>query len=228
MQAYADAHAYRSNNSHELSRACEMLDRYLLETQNALLRPVALKLNSRGVAADALTLIGFLFGFGSAVFIAIGFTGTALIPIVFNRLFDGLDGAVARLAGPTDRGAFLDIVLDFAFYAMVPLAFAVANPTQNAMAACLLLASFMGTASSFLAFAVIAAKRGATSTSFPQKGIYYLGGLTEGTETIVAFTAMCLWPDRFPIIATAFSALALLTTLMRWLWGWRVFSESKL
>ncbi|MFZ2155977.1 MAG: CDP-alcohol phosphatidyltransferase family protein [Bradyrhizobium sp.] len=205
-----------------------MLDRYLLEAQNALLRPVALKLNSRGVAADALTLTGFLFGVGSAVFVATGFAGTALIPIALNRLFDGLDGAVARLAGPTDRGAFLDIALDFAFYAMVPLAFAAANPTQNAMAACLLLASFMGTASSFLAFAVIAAKRGATSVSFPQKGIYYLGGLTEGTETIVAFTVMCLWPNQFPIVATVFSALALLTTMMRWLWGWRAFSELKL
>ncbi len=228
MRAYADTHAYRSNNRHEFSRAFEMLDRYLLEAQNALLRPVALQLSSRGVAADALTLIGFLFGVGSAIFIATGFAGTALILIALNRLFDGLDGAVARLAGPTDRGAFLDIALDFAFYAMVPLAFAVANPTQNAMAACLLLASFMGTASSFLAFAVIAAKRGATSTSFPQKGIYYLGGLTEGTETIVAFTAMCLWPNQFPIIATVFSVLALLTTMMRWLWGWREFSESKL
>lgn len=205
-----------------------MLDRYLLEAQNALLRPVALKLNSRGVAADALTLTGFLFGVGSAVFVATGFAGTALIPIALNRLFDGLDGAVARLAGPTDRGAFLDIALDFAFYAMVPLAFAAANPTRNAMAACLLLASFMGTASSFLAFAVIAAKRGATSASFPQKGIYYLGGLTEGTETIVAFTVMCLWPNQFPIVATVFSALVLLTTMMRWLWGWRAFSELKL
>lgn len=228
MQAYADTHANRSNNGHELSRACEMLDRYLLEAQNALLRPVALKLNSRGVAADALTLSGFVFGVGSTVLIATGFAGTALIPFFVNRLFDGLDGAVARLAGPTDRGAFLDIALDFAFYALVPLAFALADPTRNAMAACLLLASFMGTASSFLAFAVIAAKRGATSTSFPQKGIYYLGGLTEGTETIVAFTVMCLWPSQFPIVATVFSALALLTTLTRWLWGWRAFSELKL
>ena len=205
-----------------------MLDRYLLEAQNALLRPVALRLHSRGVAADGLTLAGFFFGVGSAVLIATGLAGAALIPIAINRLFDGLDGAVARLAGPTDRGAFLDIALDFAFYAMVPLSFAVANPTQNAMAACLLLASFMGTASSFLAFAVIAAKRGATSLRFPQKGIYYLGGLTEGTETILAFTAMCLWPNQFPIIATVFSALALMTAVIRWLWGWRAFSESKL
>ena len=205
-----------------------MLDRYLLGVQNSLRRPVAVRLSSYGVAADALTVTGFLFGVGSVALIVTGHDRTALIPFSLNRLFDGLDGAVARLTGPTDRGAFLDIALDFAVYAMIPLAFALADPTQNAMAACLLLASFMGTASSFLAFAVIAAKRGATSTCFPQKGIYYLGGLTEGTETIAAFTAMCLWPGHFPAIATVFSALAVLTTLMRWSWGWRVFSESNL
>ena len=205
-----------------------MLDRYLLGVQNSLLRPIAARLSSYGVAADALTVTGFLFGVSSAALIMAGHDRTALIPFFINRLLDGLDGAVARLTGPTDRGAFLDIALDFAIYAMIPLAFALADPTQNAMAACLLLASFMGTASSFLAFAVIAAKRGATSTGFPQKDIYYLGGLTEGTETIAAFTAMCLWPDHFPAIATVFAALAVLTTLMRWSWGWRAFSESNL
>ena len=204
-----------------------MLDRQLSAVQAAFLRPIAARLSSCGVAADTLTVTGFMFGAGSAVLIGTGFEKTALIPFFVNRLVDGLDGAVARLTGPTDRGAFLDIALDFAFYAMVPLAFAIANPADNAMAACLLLASFMGTASSFLAFAVIAAKRGVSSTHFPQKGIYYLGGLTEGTETVIAFTAMCLWPGQFPIIATVFAVLALLTTLMRWFWGWRVFSEPK-
>ena len=205
-----------------------MLDRYLLGAQNALLHPVAARLSRWGVAADALTLTGFLLGVGSAVLIAAGFERIALIPFFFNRLFDGLDGAVARLTRPTDRGAFLDIALDFAFYAMVPMAFAIRNPTDNGLAACLLLASFIGTASSFLAFAAIAAKRGCVSTSFPQKGIFYLGGLTEGTETIAAFTAMCLWPDHFPMIAIVFAALAFLTTVMRWLWGWRAFSELEL
>lgn len=204
-----------------------MIDRYLLGVQNELLGPVAWQLKSRGFTADALTLIGFLFGVGCAVLIAVGFPKAALVLMTLNRLSDGLDGAVARLAGPTDRGAFLDIALDFGFYAMVPLAFAIANPDQNAIPACLLLASFIGSASSFLAFAVIAAKHGIASTGFPRKGIYYLGGLTEGTETIVAFTVMCLWPNQFPIIATVFSALALLTTLMRWWWGWCAFSEVK-
>jgi len=40
--------------------------------------------------------------------------------LLANRVVDGLDGAVARATVATVRGAFLDIVLDFAFYAAFP------------------------------------------------------------------------------------------------------------
>ena len=205
-----------------------MIDRHFLGVQNALCRPIAVRLCAHGVTADTLTVIGFSFGIGSAVLISLKFYELALIPFFLNRVFDGLDGAVARLTKPTDRGAFLDIALDFSFYAMIPTAFALANPGSNALPASILLASFMGTASSFLAFAVIAAKRGTRSVEFPQKGIYYLGGLTEGAETIFAFTAMCIWPHFFPTIAIVFSILAAVTTVMRWSRGWITFSESGL
>ncbi len=55
--------------------------------------------------------------------------------IAASRLADGLDGELARVTAPTDRGAFLDITLDFLFYASVPLAFAWADPAANALAA---------------------------------------------------------------------------------------------
>ncbi len=202
-----------------------MIDRYVLDFQHASLRPFATRLVSLGISADALTVIGFAFGVVSAGLVTKGAVGWALLAFLLSRLLDGLDGAVARLVGPSDRGAFMDIALDFAIYALIPLSFAVADPALNALAASLLLAAFMGTSSSFLAFAAIAAKRGVASVSFPHKGIYYLGGLTEGAETIVAFTAMYVWPVHFPVIATIFAGLALLTTLMRWWWGWRIFSE---
>src|SRR5690606_36302697 len=125
--------------------------------------------------------------------------GLALL--LASRLMDGLDGAVARATQPTDRGGFLDITLDFLFYASIPLAFAVADPARNALPAAVLLAAFIGTASSFLAFAIVAEKHRITSTAFPDKSFYFLGGLTEATETLVAFAAMCLWPTAFPLIA---------------------------
>jgi phosphatidylglycerophosphate synthase len=138
-----------------------------------------------------------------------------------SRLADGLDGAVARLTQPTDRGAFLDITLDFLFYASIPLAFAVADPAANALPAAVLLAAFVGTGSSFLAFAVLAERRGMKSVQYPQKGIYYLGGLTEATETLLCFALMCLWPMHFAWWAYGFATLCAMTIATRIVGGWR-------
>jgi hypothetical protein len=123
-----------------------------------------------------------------------------------------------------DRGAFIDITLDFAFYALVPVGFALADPDANALAAAVLIAAFVGTGSSFLAFAAVAARHGRTATAFPTKGIHYLGGLTEGFETIVVFGAMCLIPAAFAGLAFVFSAACAVTTVLRWRQGWTAFA----
>ena len=141
-----------------------------------------------------------------------------------SRLCDALDGAVARQTRVTDAGGFLDIALDFLFYASIPLAFAWSDPARNALPAAVLLAAFVGTGSSFLAFAVIAAKRGLTSLDYPDKSFYFLGGLTEATETLACFAAMCFWPEFFIELAYGFAALCAVTTAMRLWWGWRAFS----
>ncbi len=128
---------------------------------------------------------------------------------------------------PRDRGAFLDIGLDFVFYGTIPLAFGIADPDSNALAAATLLAAFVGTGSSFLAYAIIAEKRGLKSTEYPTKSFYYLGGLAEGTETIACFLAMCLWPQHFAALAYFYAALCLITTITRLLAGWHAFAEPK-
>lgn len=181
---------------------------------------MAVFLHQRSVGADGLTLSGFAIGLTAVPALGFQLYGLALAAILASRIFDALDGAVARLAGPTERGAFLDITLDFAFYASIPLAFALADPTANALPAAVLLATFVGTGSSFLAFAALAAKRGLKSDVFPKKGIYYLTGLTEGTETIGAFVLMCLFPAAFPAIAYAFALACLVTTFARLRQGW--------
>jgi phosphatidylglycerophosphate synthase len=199
-----------------------MLDRAAI----ALLRPglqrLAGVLVRAGIGADAVTLCGFALGMGAAVAIARGAPLAGLALLLASRLMDGLDGAVARLTQPTDRGAFLDITLDFLFYASIPLAFAVAYPPANALPAAVLLAAFIGTGSSFLASAVLAEKRGLKNEDYPNKGIYYLGGLTEATETLLCFVAMCLWPQHFALWAYGFALLCLLTIVTRLLGGWRV------
>jgi phosphatidylglycerophosphate synthase len=201
-----------------------MLDRQALLLLQPALGALAGSLHRRGYTANQVSLTGFGFGLVSAVMIATGEIDWAVVPLLLNRLCDGLDGEVARLAGPTERGAFLDITLDFIFYAGVPLAFAFCDPARNALAAAALLAAFIGTGVTFLAFAIMAEKRGEKSNAYPSKAFYYLGGLTEGTETIICFTLMCLWPQQFWLFAWIYAAMCVVTTVTRMVAGWKQFT----
>ncbi len=198
-----------------------MLDRAIQQALRPVMTQAARGLVRLGVGANAISVAGFAIGLAAAAAIALQHFGVGLALLLLSRLMDGLDGAVARATQPTDRGGFLDITLDFLFYAAIPLAFAIAAPASNALPAAVLLASFMGTGSSFLAFAAIAEKRGLTDTALPGKSFYFLGGLTEATETIAAFAAMCLWPQWFAPIAYGFAALCGITTALRIFWGWQ-------
>ena len=197
-----------------------MLDRWAVAALRGPMNGAARGLVRTGVGANGVTLTGFVIGMAAAAAIALGRPLTGLGLMVASRLADGLDGAVARLTQPTDRGAFLDIALDFLFYASIPLAFALADPAANALAAAVLLAAFIGTGSSFLAFAVMAERRGLHTAAHPNKGLYYLGGLTEATETLLGFGLMCVWPQHFAALAYGFAALCALTIATRLWAGW--------
>lgn len=192
-----------------------MLDRRAQALIVPLLRRLAVGCARLGITADALTWTGFAIGIAAAAAIALQAPLLGLALIGASRLCDGLDGAVARLTHTTDRGAFLDVALDFLFYASIPLAFAVADPAANALASAVLLTAYIGTGSSFLAFAVFAQQRGLRSTAFPDKGLYYLGGLTEATETYACYALMCLVPQHYAWWAYGFAALCAVTTGMR-------------
>jgi phosphatidylglycerophosphate synthase len=200
-----------------------MFDRQMLALTKPFVDDVARRIHQAGWSANKVSLAGFGFGVLAAVMIVAGFVASAAVPLIINRICDGLDGAVARRESPTDRGAFLDITLDFLFYAGIPLAFAICNPSVNALPAAVLLASFIGTGVSFLAYAIIAEKRGEKSTAYPSKAFYYLGGLTEGTETIACFVLMCLMRDWFPLLAYAYAAMCSVTTVTRMVAGWQRF-----
>ena len=201
-----------------------MLDRYATALIKPAVTVVGQRLARAGVTADQLTLVGFLIGLSAAFLIASGAYMTGATGIFLSRICDALDGAVARQGAATDRGGFLDIALDFLFYASIPLAFAFSDPTRNALAAATLLAAFVGTASGFLAFAAVAAKRGLHSTDYPDKSLYFLGGLTEATETLAMFTAMCIWPQHFATLAYVFAAACCITIATRLWYGWKALA----
>lgn len=198
-----------------------MLDKYLVPVLKQPLKRLAQPLARRGITADQITTAGFVIGLLAVVAVASGHPLVALILLLLNRLADGLDGELARLEKPTAAGGYLDITLDFIFYAVFPLGFAVAHPETNALPAAVLIASFVGTGASFLAFATQADKLAIVSPDFHYKSLYYLDGLAEGTETIVCFALMCLLPAWFALIAWAFAALCLITAINRVYNGYR-------
>lgn len=202
-----------------------MLDARLRPWIDPLLDRLGRPLAATGISADMVTLAGFALGLGAVAALAAGAYGTALLLILGSRLLDGIDGAVARATAPTDFGGFLDIVCDFVFYAAIPLGFALAAP-ENALAATFLAVSFMGTGSSFLAYAVLAAKHGVTTEIRGRKSFYYLGGLTEGFETILCFTLMCLMPSAFVPIAWVFGTMCWITAVTRVLAAREAFGRS--
>lgn len=195
-----------------------VFDRYLHPRVKPLLNRIAATIDRPEVTPDRISLAGFLIGALALPFLAMQWYPAALLVIVINRLFDGLDGALARRRNLSDAGGFLDIALDFLFYALVPFGFVLASPALNAVAGAWLLFAFIGTGSSFLAFAAVADKYKLENLDYPHKSFYYLGGLTEGAETILVFVLFCLFPAYFPLLAWFFGALCWFTTLTR-VWG---------
>jgi phosphatidylglycerophosphate synthase len=201
-----------------------MLDAKLRPLIDPPLNAVGRRLARWGVTANGLTFTGLALGLGGAAAIAFGHIGWGLALIIANRLADGLDGAVARVRGPSDLGGYFDIVADFAFYVSIPLGFGVLSPA-NTLPALVLVASFVLTGVSFLAFAVIAGKRGATTEAHGKKSFFYSTGLAEGTETIAVFIAMCLFPAWFGLIAYGYAALCVLTVFQRSAMAARAFTD---
>jgi phosphatidylglycerophosphate synthase len=172
-------------------------------------------LAARGVPADGASLVGLAIGLLAVPALALGWYGLALLLVLLNRLIDGVDGPIARHGTPTPFGGYLDIMCDMAFYAAVPVGFALANPA-NAVWAAILLASFVCSGASFLGRAVLALQLGeAYDGKRGRKSFFHAAGLIEGSETIAAFVLFCLFPAFFPWLAGVFAALCVWTSAAR-------------
>lgn len=202
-----------------------MLDPLFVKAIKIPLDRAGIALAARGVSANTLTLGGFSVGLLGAVAIAYEFYLLGLALILLNRIGDGLDGAVARATRQTDFGGYLDIVLDFIAYSAIAGGFALSNPAHTT-AGIVLMVSFMGTASAFLAFAVIAAKRGLSTEARGRKSFFYVGGIAEGSETIAYFIIVCVWPELFVVATWIFVAMCWLTVAQRILQANDVFGEA--
>ncbi|MEL6527200.1 MAG: CDP-alcohol phosphatidyltransferase family protein, partial [Chloroflexota bacterium] len=108
-----------------------MLDKQLRYVKEDVLTPVARTVGEHFTPTQ-LTLIGGVIGVGAAV---AGWQGMYVLGLglwLVNRVFDGLDGAVARLFNKqSDIGAYIDIMVDDTVYALVPIGLALAVNEQS-------------------------------------------------------------------------------------------------
>ena len=192
-----------------------MLDGWARQRIDPALNKTARALVRIGATPNAITIASCLIGLAAAAAIAAGDLYVGLFLLLISRLGDGLDGAVAKITGSTDFGGFLDIVLDFVFYGAIPLGFVLLDPAANAIAGAVLIFSFYVNGASFLAYAVMAEKRGQTTHARGTKSLFFTTGLAEATETILFFIAFCLLPAWFPVLACVFAALTFYTALSR-------------
>ena len=202
-----------------------MLDSHIRNIIDKPLNNIASLLSKFGIKSNHITFFALIPAIISVYAIINEGWLLAISMIMLNRLCDGLDGAVARQTKTYDIGAYIDIVFDFIFYASIPMAFALQNPEENAIAAIILIFTFMGTGSSFLAYAIFAHKYNVSSDMKQKKGFYYIGGLTEGTETIACFLLMCIFHDYFIYLAYGYASLCLLTTITRIIAAFADFKE---
>ncbi len=201
-----------------------MLDSAVIKRIRTPINIIGKFLGSKGISANQMSSTGFMIGICAVPAIVFHAYEWALLFILINRVCDGLDGAIARAKGITDAGGFLDISLDFVFYAAIPFSFILADPDNNAIPGAFLLFSFFGAGCSFLAFAVMAEKQKISDPIYENKSIYYLSGLTEGTETIICFILMVVFPSWFSVIAYTFSFMCCLTALSRIYGGFTLLS----
>lgn len=102
-----------------------MVDERLRGLKDRLLSPLVRHLEGRGVTPLRLTLTGTLFGLAAFLTASLRWWPVALVLWLINRLFDGLDGALARRCGKgSDLGGYLDILADFLVYALLPIGIA--------------------------------------------------------------------------------------------------------
>lgn len=211
-----------------------MFDARLRPLIDMPLNAIARTLSGTGITPNFITGVGFFLGLLAAGCLVLKLDYAALVLILGSRFMDGLDGAVARHAAPrsrhpnaksqeSDLGGYYDIVSDFLFYSGIILAFAIGRPEYALMAAFLIFC-FVGTGSSFLAYAIIAAKQGRTDGDAQgKKSFFYLTGITEGSETIMVLCLICIFPASFNMIAAIFGTLCLMTTMGRVLQARRDF-----
>ena len=222
-----------------------MFDPLLRPVKERVIYPLARLVGER-ISPIILTIAGMLLGLGAAFAVALNAVGVALVLWLVSRLFDGLDGVVARRQGTqSDFGGYVDLLLDSVVYAAVPLALALrADSVAAYVATLVLLGVFYVNIVSWTVLSTILekrraeeARRGAQAqgTAAPNGGhadaprmttITMHSGIIEGSETLAFYTLFLIVPGAYVLLSAVMAAATLVTVGQRLVWARRTLAPA--
>ncbi len=199
-----------------------MLDSTLRPYITPSLDKIAEKIDSFGIHANILTITALLTGLIGCFFVAIQSYFFGLIVILTSRLIDGLAGAMARRAGQSTFGSFLDSVCKTVFYAAFVFFFVLTLPVHM-MAGLFLLFSYCVLWAGAAGYTAMMDSRIRTSGHESPGGAINLVG---HTEIILLMVITCLFPALFSVMAFLFGILCWITVFSRAMQGWYAFGQN--
>ncbi|RMF46775.1 MAG: CDP-alcohol phosphatidyltransferase family protein [Anaerolineae bacterium] len=200
-----------------------MFDNSLRMWKDRLGTPLAERMEH--VPPNGITWAALFLGLAAAGMAATGWYWGALVFWLLNRALDGLDGLLARLhEQQSDFGGYLDILLDFTVYALIPigLAWSVGGKAVY-LTLSLMLASFYVNSASWMYLAALLEKR-AARTPETQTSVVMPAGLIGGFETVVAYCLFLCFPAQASVLFSGFAALVIFTAFQRLAWAWKAIT----
>ncbi len=201
-----------------------MLDQ---RSRRALTRPldgVAAALDRPWISPNGITLVGLLLGLSAAFAAGRALWGIALLLWLSRCLADGVDGPLARRRArksgtlPSASGGYLDICSDFAVYGAFVVGVGIG--VGDLLPFMVVLLAYYLNGSVFLAFSSLAEKTGHELND--GRSLSFLGGLAEGTETVIVHCLWCVIPSYAVPIAWAWAGVVGISAVGRVIAGFRI------
>ncbi|MBB6696300.1 CDP-alcohol phosphatidyltransferase family protein [Clostridium algidicarnis] len=192
-----------------------MLDTYGRKYVNPLINLVAKFLLNINLTPNNITLIAFIIGIASSVFIYFDLPIVAIFALWFSGFLDAVDGAMARKKGiTTSIGTLMDITFDRMVEMGIILTLAIKFPNDILhlliLTICILISMTL-----FLTVAALTEKKG-------MKSFYYQAGFAERTEGFIMFSLMINFSHNLVFITDIFSLAVIITAFQRFLEAKRI------
>jgi phosphatidylglycerophosphate synthase len=168
-------------------------------------------LQKLGVTPNQVSVVGFLVSAIAALLLMLDMPWAGLGMWFLGRLADSLDGTLARANDASSSfGGYLDILLDMAAYSLMILGFAHLHPHLQPVWQFVLVA-YVLVITSVLALASLLSTR----PNDDNRSLKFTPGLTEATETSIAYSSFVLLPQAVAWLSWLWFAMVMFTVLER-------------